>query len=72
MRRSQLRASAITRMVDRPSWCGKINVHMQGVPAGAALAFKNTADNFATDKNIQHTVRYTDMSPDRFKDFWRG
>src|SRR5262245_59126973 len=23
-------------------------------------------------KNIQHTVRYTELSPDRFKDFWRG
>ena len=23
-------------------------------------------------KNIQHTVRYTDMVSDRFKDFWRG
>jgi hypothetical protein len=23
------------------------------------------------DKNIQHTVRYTELSPDRFKDFWR-
>src|SRR5262249_59876705 len=23
-------------------------------------------------KNIQHTVRYTDMAPDRFKDFSRG
>jgi type 1 fimbriae regulatory protein FimE len=23
-------------------------------------------------KNIQHTVRYTEMAPDRFKDFWRG
>ena len=22
-------------------------------------------------KNIQHTVRYTDLSPTRFKDFWR-
>jgi site-specific recombinase XerD len=22
--------------------------------------------------NIQHTVRYTEMAPDRFKDFWRG
>jgi len=22
-------------------------------------------------KNIQHTVRYTDMAPGRFKDFWR-
>jgi integrase len=22
-------------------------------------------------KNIQHTVRYTELSPNRFKDFWR-
>ena len=23
-------------------------------------------------KTIPHTVRYTEMAPDRFKDFWRG
>ena len=23
-------------------------------------------------KNIQHTLRYTEMAPDRFKDFWRN
>jgi hypothetical protein len=23
------------------------------------------------DKNIQHTVRYTELAPDRFRDFWR-
>jgi site-specific recombinase XerD len=22
-------------------------------------------------KNIQHTIRYTEMAPDRFKGFWR-
>ena len=22
-------------------------------------------------KNIKHTVRYTELAPDRFKDFWR-
>jgi site-specific recombinase XerD len=22
-------------------------------------------------KNIQHTVRYTELTPTRFKDFWR-
>jgi len=22
-------------------------------------------------KNIHHTVRYTELAPDRFKDFWR-
>jgi type 1 fimbriae regulatory protein FimB/type 1 fimbriae regulatory protein FimE len=23
-------------------------------------------------KNIQHTVRYIELSPDRFKDLWKG
>jgi hypothetical protein len=23
-------------------------------------------------KNIQHTVRYTELAPTRFKNFWRG
>jgi site-specific recombinase XerD len=22
-------------------------------------------------RNIQHTVRYTELAPNRFKDFWR-
>jgi site-specific recombinase XerD len=22
-------------------------------------------------ENIQHTVRYTELAPNRFKDFWR-
>jgi hypothetical protein len=22
-------------------------------------------------KNIQHTVRYTELAPNRFRDFWR-
>ena len=26
---------------------------------------------FGHNKNIQHTVRYTELSPDRFRDFWR-
>ena len=25
----------------------------------------------AGHKNIQHTVRYTELAPDRFKNFWR-
>ncbi len=23
-------------------------------------------------RNIQHTVRYTELSPERFKNFWRA
>jgi type 1 fimbriae regulatory protein FimE len=27
--------------------------------------------HYLCHKNIQHTVRYTELSPDRFRDFWR-
>jgi hypothetical protein len=41
----------------------------------AAELWKRVADNRAGPwlghKNIQHTVRYTELAPDRFKDFWR-
>jgi hypothetical protein len=35
-----------------------------------ALA-KSAASSWLGHKNIQHTVRYTELSPHRFKDFWR-
>jgi type 1 fimbriae regulatory protein FimB/type 1 fimbriae regulatory protein FimE len=27
--------------------------------------------DYLDHKNIQHTVRYTELSPTKFKDFWR-
>jgi type 1 fimbriae regulatory protein FimB/type 1 fimbriae regulatory protein FimE len=27
--------------------------------------------HYLGDKNILHTVRYTELSPERFKDFWK-
>jgi hypothetical protein len=29
------------------------------------------AEAWLGHKNIQHTVRYTELAPDRFRDFWR-
>jgi hypothetical protein len=29
------------------------------------------ASAYLGHNNIQHTVRYTELAPDRFKDFWR-
>ena len=29
------------------------------------------AEAYLGHRNIQHTVRYTELSPGRFKDFWR-
>jgi site-specific recombinase XerD len=30
-----------------------------------------TLQAYLDHRNIQHTVRYTELSTDRFKDFWR-
>jgi site-specific recombinase XerD len=42
---------------------------------GFALANKGrdtrSLQAYLGHRNIQHTVRYTELSPDRFKDFWR-
>ena len=32
---------------------------------------RGPCQHYLGHKNIQHTVRYTEMAPDRFKDFWR-
>jgi integrase len=49
--------------------------HMLRHGCGFALANKGhdtrSLQAYLGHKNIQHTVRYTELSPDRFKDFWR-
>jgi site-specific recombinase XerD len=30
-----------------------------------------TLQDYLEHKNIQYTVRYTELAPTRFKDFWR-
>jgi integrase len=52
-----------------------IHPHMLRHGCGFALA-KAGHDTRALQawlghKNIQHTVRYTELAPDRFRDFWR-
>ena len=50
-----------------------------GPPAGSAFGYALANAGHDTraiqawmgHKNIQHTVRYTELAPDRFKDFWR-
>ena len=50
--------------------------HMLRHACGFALASKGhdtrALQAYLGHKNIQHTVRYTELSPDRFKNFWRG
>ncbi len=53
----------------------KAHPHMLRHACGYALANKGhdtrALQAYLGHKNIQHTVRYTELAPTRFKDFWR-
>ena len=53
----------------------KAHPHMLRHACGYALANKGHATRalqaYLGHKNIQHTVRYTELSPARFRNFWR-
>ena len=53
----------------------KAHPHMLRHATGFALANKGhdtrSLQAYLGHRNIQHTVKYTELSPDRFKDFWR-
>src|SRR6266481_411015 len=54
----------------------KAHPHMLRHACGFALASKGhdtrALQAYLGHKNIQHTVRYTELSPNRFRNFWRG
>jgi type 1 fimbriae regulatory protein FimB/type 1 fimbriae regulatory protein FimE len=54
----------------------KVHPHMLRHACGYALANQGhdtrALQAYLGHKNIQHTVRYTELSPLRFKDFWRA
>jgi site-specific recombinase XerD len=54
---------------------GRLHVHRARHACGFKLANDGhdtrTLQHYLGHKNIQHTVRYTEMAPDRFKGFWR-
>jgi len=54
----------------------KAHPHMLRHACGYALANKGhdtrALQAYLGHKNIQHTVRYTELSPTRFRDFWKG
>jgi integrase len=53
----------------------KVHPHMLRHACGYALANAGhdtrAVQAYLGHKNIQHTVRYTELAPDRFKHFWR-
>jgi hypothetical protein len=43
-----------------------------GAPSAPRLGVpRSPADDGVIERRIQHTVRYTELAPDRFKNFWR-
>jgi site-specific recombinase XerD len=71
--------AGFARMVERAGEEAKLGFkahpHMLRHACGYTLANKGhdtrALQAYLGHKNIQHTVRYTEMSPTRFKDFWR-
>ncbi|MFZ3215211.1 MAG: tyrosine-type recombinase/integrase [Candidatus Acidiferrales bacterium] len=53
----------------------QVHAHMLRHAAGYKLAVDGhdtrSIQDYLGHKNIQHTVRHTELSPTRFKDFWR-
>ena len=72
-------AAGFAKMIQRAGEAAelgfKAHPHMLRHACGFALANKGhdtrALQAYLGHKNIQHTVRYTELSPDRFKDFWR-
>jgi type 1 fimbriae regulatory protein FimB/type 1 fimbriae regulatory protein FimE len=52
-----------------------VHPHMLRHAAGYKLANQGvdtrSLQHYLSHKNIQHTVRYSELAADRFKDFWR-
>ncbi len=72
--------AGFARMVERAGIEAKLGFkthpHMLRHACGYALANKGhdtrALQAYLGHRNIQHTVRYTEQSPTRFKDFWRA
>lgn len=71
--------AGFARMIERAGADAKLSFkahpHMLRHACGYALANRGhdtrALQAYLGHKNIQHTVRYTELSPTRFKDFWR-
>jgi integrase len=78
-RGSPFTTAGIARLVERAGAAAgfkfKAHPHMLRHACGFALAGKGhdtrALQAYLGHRNIQHTVRYTELAPDRFKDFWR-
>jgi site-specific recombinase XerD len=60
-------------------WQVANNTETEGLGSRHSTGFKlanqgvdtRSLQHYLGHKNIQHTVRYSELSPDRFRDFWK-
>ncbi len=79
-RGSPFTGAGFARMAERVGKTAKLGFkahpHMLRHACGYALANRGhdtrALQAYLGHRNIQHTVRYTELSPTRFKDFWRN
>jgi integrase len=68
-------AKMIERAGEAAKFAFKAHPHMLRHACGYALANRGhdtrALQAYLGHKNIQHTVRYTELTPTRFKNFWR-
>ena len=79
-RGSPFTTSGFAKLVERAGEAADLGLpahpHMLRHACGFALASKGhdtrALQAYLGHRNIHHTVRYTELSPDRFKNFWRS
>jgi site-specific recombinase XerD len=68
-------ARLLDRATDKAGPAIKVHPHMLRHACGFKLANEGVdtraLQGYLGHRNIQHTVRFTELSPMRFKDFWR-
>ena len=78
-RGAPMSAAGFCRMTDRLGKAAKmpfnVHPHMLRHATGFKLANQGvdtrSLQQYLGHKNIQHTVRYTELSPERLRDFWK-
>jgi type 1 fimbriae regulatory protein FimB/type 1 fimbriae regulatory protein FimE len=78
-RRAPFTTAGFARMIERAAKTSglKLRVHPHMLRHACGFALANAGHDtravqaYLGHKNIQHTVRYTELAPDRFKGFWR-
>ncbi len=78
-RKGPMTTGAVRKVIARAGELAKlgfpVHPHMLRHSTGYYLASKGhdtrAIQAYLGHRNIQHTVRYTELSPDRFKEFWR-